>query len=73
MILFAAEVYPSSVRSRAHGISAAVGKPGALTSTILFNYISDQTRFWVVCWAGLIGCVVTLLFVPDATGKQSQQ
>lgn len=75
--LVAAEVYPSSVRSRAHGISAAVGKLGALTPTILFNYISDRTKFWVVCWAGLIGCVVTLVFVPDATGlsmlEQEQQ
>ncbi len=50
-----------------------MGKLGALTPTILFNYISDRAKFWVVCWAGLIGCVVTLVFVPDATGEQSQQ
>jgi len=68
----AAEVYPSSVRCKAHGMSAAVGKLGALTPTILFNYISDRTKFWVVCWAGMLGFLVTLIFVPDATGKSSE-
>ena len=64
----AAEVYPSSVRSTAHGMSAAVGKLGALAPTILFNYISDRAKFWAVCWAGLLGFLVTVMFVPDATG-----
>ena len=68
----AAEVYPSSVRCKAHGMPAAVGKLGALTPTILFNYISDRTKFWVVCWAGMLGFLVTLIFVPDATGKSSE-
>ena len=67
--LAAAEVYPSSVRARAHGISAAVGKLGALAPTILFNYIDDRTKFWVACWAGLVGFLVTVVFVPDATGQ----
>ncbi len=71
LCLAAAEVYPSSVRSTAHGMSAAVGKLGALTPTILFNYISNRTKFWVVCWAGMLGFLVTLIFVPDATGKCS--
>lgn len=67
--VFAAEVYPSSVRSTAHGMSAAVGKLGALAPTILFNYISNRAKFWAVCWAGLLGFLVTVVFVPDATGK----
>ena len=66
--LLAAEVYPSSVRSTAHGMSAAVGKLGALAPNILFNYISNRAKFWVVCWAGLLGFLVTVVFVPDATG-----
>jgi len=53
-------------------MSAAVGQLGALTPTILFNYISDRTKFWVVCWAGMLGFLVTLFFVPDATGKSSE-
>eukprot|EP00271_Cylindrocystis_brebissonii_P006731 TRINITY_DN19511_c0_g3_i1.p1 TRINITY_DN19511_c0_g3~~TRINITY_DN19511_c0_g3_i1.p1 ORF type:complete len:288 (+),score=56.71 TRINITY_DN19511_c0_g3_i1:84-947(+) len=67
--LLAAEVYPASVRSTGHGISAAVGKLGALVPTVLYNYLSaSQTRFWVVCWFGLIGFVLTLMSVPDTTG-----
>lgn len=48
--LIAAEVYPAQVRATAHGMSAAVGKLGALTSTVLYNYIETRTKFWVVCW-----------------------
>lgn len=46
--LVAAEVYPASIRATAHGVSAAVGKLGALAPTILYNYIGNQTKFWVV-------------------------
>lgn len=66
--LVAAEVYPTSVRSTAHGMSAAVGKCGALVPTVLFNYIGNTTKFWVVCWAGLLGFFATVMFIPDATG-----
>lgn len=64
-------MYPSSVRSTAHGMSAAVGKLGALAPTIIFNYIGDRAKFWAVCWAGLLGFLVTVVFVPDATGTAS--
>ena len=67
-VLAAAEVYPTSVRSTAHGMSAAVGKCGALVPTVLFNYIGNTTKFWVVCWAGLLGFFATVMFIPDATG-----
>ena len=68
----AAEVYPSSVRSTAHGMSAAVGKLGALAPTIFFNYIGNRAKFWAVCWAGLLGFLMTVIFVPDATGTHSR-
>jgi MFS family permease len=66
--LVAAEVYPTSVRATAHGISAAWGKAGALLASVLYNYIDVQTRFFVVPWFGLMGMIVTLLFLPDTTG-----
>lgn len=53
--LIAAEVFPISVRATAHGFSAAMGKLGALAPAVLYNYIDDHTKFWVVCWFGLIG------------------
>lgn len=66
--LVAAEVFPTQVRASAHGIGAACGKAGALLASILFNYIGDQTKFYVVPWFGLGGMVLTTLFLPDVTG-----
>lgn len=66
--IVAAEVYPTPVRATAHGFSAAVGKLGALFVTILFNYISDEQRYWVGPWFGLIGALLTVVFLPDTTG-----
>lgn len=66
--LVAAEVYPTPIRATAHGFSAACGKLGALTAAVMYNYISTQTKFYVVPWFGLAGMLVTLLFLPDTTG-----
>jgi hypothetical protein len=66
--LLAAEVYPSPVRATAHGLSAAVGKLGALAATVLYNYIGSRAKFWVVSWFGLVGFILTVLFIPDTTG-----
>lgn len=66
--LVAAEVYPTPVRASAHGFSAACGKLGALFAAILGSYTSVQTRFYVVPWFGLLGVLVTWLFLPDTTG-----
>ncbi|ETN37023.1 uncharacterized protein HMPREF1541_08011 [Cyphellophora europaea CBS 101466] len=66
--LVAAEVYPTAVRATAHGFSAAVGKLGALTAAVLYNYIDTQTKFYVVPWFGLAGVILTVVFMPDTTG-----
>jgi len=66
--LVAGEVYPTSVRATAHGISAAVGKLGAVLATVLYNYIDDQQKFHFAPWFGLAGMVVTFFFLPDVTG-----
>jgi hypothetical protein len=66
--LVAAEVYPTPIRASAHGLSAACGKLGALVTAILGNYTSIQQRFFIVPWFGLVGMIVTALFLPDTTG-----
>lgn len=66
--LVAAEVYPTPIRATAHGVSAACGKLGALLASVLYNYIDTQMKFYVVPWFGLMGMLVTLLFLPDTTG-----
>ena len=42
--LVAAEVFPTSIRSTAHGVSAAIGKLGALAPTILYHYIDNREQ-----------------------------
>lgn len=66
--LVAAEVFPTPIRATAHGFSAAFGKLGALTAAVMYNYISTQTKFYVVPWFGLLGMLLTWLFLPDTTG-----
>lgn len=66
--LVAAEVYPTSIRATAHGISAAAGKLGALLAAVVYNYITTQQKFYFVPWFGLAGMLVTFLFLPDTTG-----
>ena len=66
--IVAAEVYPTPIRATAHGFSAAVGKLGALTPAILYNYISTKQIFHVVPWFGLAGAIITFVFLPDTTG-----
>ena len=42
----AGELYPTEVRTTAHGFSAGFAKLGALWATIFFNYIGFRARFW---------------------------
>src|ERR1700685_1353069 len=58
--LLAAEVYPAPIRSTAHGVSAACGKLGALVPAVVYNYVGNQTKFWIVCWFGLVGWILTV-------------
>ena len=66
--IVAAEVYPTAIRATAHGFSAACGKLGALLAAVLFNYLDTQTIFYFVPWFGLVGAILTVLFLPDTTG-----
>ncbi|RSL57836.1 hypothetical protein BHE90_014137 [Fusarium euwallaceae] len=66
--LIAGEVFPTPIRATAHGFSACIGKSGALLASVLYNYIDDQTKFYVVPWFGLAGMLLTWLFLPDTTG-----
>jgi hypothetical protein len=66
--LVAAECYPTPIRATAHGFSAAVGKCGALLASVLYAYIDNQTKFYVVPWFGLAGMLLTFFFLPDTTG-----
>ncbi|KAG6003566.1 hypothetical protein E4U21_001893 [Claviceps maximensis] len=66
--LIAGEVFPTPIRASAHGFSACLGKAGALLASVLYNYIDDKTKFYVVPWFGLAGMFLTWLYLPDTTG-----
>ncbi|KAI1844388.1 hypothetical protein JX265_010181 [Neoarthrinium moseri] len=66
--LVAGEVFPTQIRASAHGFSACIGKAGALLASVLYNYIDNQTKFYVVPWFGLAGMLMTWLWLPDTTG-----
>ncbi|KAK9812798.1 hypothetical protein WJX72_004025 [[Myrmecia] bisecta] len=53
------------VRGTAHGISAATGKAGALLAAVLFNYINNQSKFYVCAFCNLAGLLLTILFIPN--------
>lgn len=66
--LVAGEVFPTDVRGFFHGISAAVGKVGAIAATQIFSRVSTRSTFYASAAAGAIGAIFTVIFLPDTTG-----
>ncbi|KAK9796270.1 hypothetical protein WJX73_010488 [Symbiochloris irregularis] len=65
--ILAAELFPTEFRGRFHGISAAVGKLGALAADVILGQVSDRLKFYLSAAGGGVGLLVTLLFVADVT------
>ena len=74
--LLPVELFPTDIRSEAHGFCAATGKFGALLATLVFTYAPNVEAsvsanipnvFWVCGAFCLAGFLVTLVFVPDVT------
>jgi MFS family permease len=63
--LLAGELYPTEVRTTAHGMSAGVAKLGALWAAVWFNYLDKRLQFWLTASFNIGGFVLTLLFTPD--------
>ena len=61
----AGELYPTSVRTTAHGISAGTAKVGALWAVVWFNYLQNRTKFWLTASFNFGGMLLTALFMPD--------
>lgn len=70
--LLPAELAPTEFRSFSHGLAAAVGKAGALTSGKVFgtNQIKNHPvdAFIISSVCGLTGAVLTILMIADFTG-----
>lgn len=72
--LLAAELYPTEVRTVAHGFSATMGKCGALFAAVYFKdpSLKPSTIFMACGWSGFIGWLITFLFVADVTTLESK-
>lgn len=63
--LLAGELYPTAVRTSAHGFSAGTAKMGALWAAVWFNYLDNRLKFWLTASFNIGGFLLTLLFMPD--------
>ncbi|KAK9867868.1 hypothetical protein WJX84_003938 [Apatococcus fuscideae] len=66
--VLASELFPTDVRGMGCGISAAVGKFGALAANIVLGKISSRAKFYYTATAAGVGALVTLIFIPEITG-----
>lgn len=79
--LVSSEVYPTAVRGKAYGISAAIGKIGAVVGTFVFVPISkalsvegneslgDRVTFIIGGVIGLVGAFLTIVYLPDFSNR----
>jgi MFS transporter, PHS family, inorganic phosphate transporter len=69
-----AEVFPSRVRATAHGVSAAVGKLGAILASLVFvevaSKIGTDKVLLIFMAVSLAGIPFTLL-IPETTGRDA--
>jgi MFS transporter, PHS family, inorganic phosphate transporter len=61
--LYPAEIFPVSVRSTAHGISAAVGKIGAFVGALLFPLMLSSSAFKLPGAMGVAGAITLVGFL----------
>lgn len=66
--VMAAETYPTELRGTFHGLSAFLGKIGALIANIGFGYLETKQIFWVCGACGIAGVIFTYVFSVDLTG-----
>lgn len=71
--IYPVELFPTAVRSTAHGFSAACGKLGAILASLLFGYLSSPTEigtqnvFWIFFAISIAGLAATFFLLPDTT------
>ncbi|KAF8662103.1 hypothetical protein AX16_001213 [Volvariella volvacea WC 439] len=71
---YPAEVFPTRYKAFAHGISAAVGKAGAILAALAFNTLSKQIGTPAVLWI-FFGCCIAgagfTLLLPEVKGRDA--
>lgn len=70
--LISSESYATAVRGTCYGISAALGKTGGAVGTQVFtpiqNHLGNRWTFIIAAICGVLGILVTWIFVPNLTG-----
>ncbi|KAJ1304029.1 hypothetical protein OPQ81_008437 [Rhizoctonia solani] len=71
--MYPAELFPTRYRAFAHGISAALGKAGAIISSLAFNSLSKDIGtpavLWIFVGCNLLGAFITLVCLPEVEGR----
>ncbi|KAK9453356.1 major facilitator superfamily domain-containing protein [Dipodascopsis uninucleata] len=71
--LLSTESFPTAVRGTCYGISAAVGKLGAVVGTQTFipilNHLGSSWTFIIAAMCGGIGILFTMLCIPSDTAR----
>ncbi|KAI9092825.1 major facilitator superfamily domain-containing protein [Phlyctochytrium arcticum] len=81
--LTAAEIYPTAIRGTAYGISAAIGKFGAVTGTLIFrpligvfdpgDTMGQKVPFLLGALIALLGAGITYYFLPEFEGRSLEE
>jgi MFS transporter, PHS family, inorganic phosphate transporter len=76
--IYPAEIFPTTVRTTAHGMSAASGKVGAFVGAAIFPFLlassSGLRGAEIVCGAvSIVGLIVTLICLPEPRGKTLEE
>jgi MFS family permease len=71
--LLSSESYATAVRGTCYGISAALGKTGAVAGTGVFTPIqTNRGKKWtfiIAAICGVVGVLVTYFLIPNVTGE----
>jgi hypothetical protein len=76
--LVAGEIFPTDTRAGNHGFAAAMGKVGAIISALWISYVDTTSTgsgkvFLISALWGLVGAVVTWIWLPDTTGLDLEE
>lgn len=45
-----------------------MGKVGAIIADVVFGYVTQRVSFYLSAAFGIVGAIVTIIFLPDTTG-----
>lgn len=65
------------MRGFAHGLSAAIGKLGAILSALLFNWLAGDkviglaNVLWIFFACNILGSISTWFLIPETKGRDA--